>query len=684
MLGFASLLALLLASASAPASARVDTQAWFGSAYTPAAAANTLWWPWIDSYEAAMDRELGFAARRLAFSTLRVFLHTLDYELNSTQLLGAVERMLAIASRHGMRAGLVLFDSCWNTNGANATVQCVPIKGRHNGCWYESPLLSGQTSIARYQPYVEGVVRAFGNDTRVAFIEVYNEPRGPGEDFVFALRDAGFRWASALSPVAPVISCWDDSNNTEILDHHEYDTLFKTGFFPAVYANPTKGAVITEGGSRWYQPPLGGDFGSPLTVLNFLEALKLMKAAGTIGFVPGMFSNWITFVGNDNTRWHWNSPDGADEPAIPWDGWLFPDGTPVSHTEAGAARRYVTGVDEFLSFSKFLSVPPVPEDGDAFLVLAAGTAWSAPLRNGRASVGDGLFEASVWVEEGGAVSVILRAGSVPHASGRIMRAGGDEVARAGRKGLAESKSKQQQVAAPPCTAMATCTFAAQMHDTDVCPGGPPGYRDVSVENSSDPLAACAAACCAWQDCTAWIVRELQGTDGNCTDENCCWLKPGCSVTAPFTGATSAFKVVAPGPPLPGRIAGYNVTLDAASNLMTVSRDDGSGAPAATLGVFNLTTLENGLVRGAWNIVRALLETSAADGSLGIRVWFNPMLPETGFVGNASDATRVPLPLPPRLALVDKAPLAPGGMALCAGAWEARIDYASILPAATFY
>ena len=41
---------------------------------------------------------------------------------------------------------------------------------------------------------------------------------------------------------------------------------------------------------------------------------------------------WQVMVGNSNTRWHWGSPEGAAEPAIPWDGWLFPDGTPVSLT----------------------------------------------------------------------------------------------------------------------------------------------------------------------------------------------------------------------------------------------------------------------------------------------------------------------------------------------------------------
>lgn len=633
----AAALLLTLVGGSAQA-ARVDTQGMFGSAYTPSAAPNTLWWPWAQSYAAAVDRELGLLRRRLGFSVLRVFLHTLDYEYDAAQLLSAVDALLAAGARHEMRMGLVLFDSCWNTDGANASVECVPVKGRHNGCWYESPLVSGQTSLERYRPYVEDVVRTFGSDPRVAFIEIYNEPRGPGEDFVFALRDAGFRWATALSPAAPVISCWDDSNNTEVVDHHEYDTDFKSGFFPAVFSNPAKGAIVTEGGSRWFQPPFGGDFGSPLTVMNFLEALKLEKQSGAVAFVPGMMSNWISFVGNDNTRWHWGSPDGAKEPAIPWDGWLFPDGTPVSHTEAGASRRYVTGVDEFLSFSKFLTVPPVVEDGDAFLTVAAGSAWAAPLKPGLASVGDGLFEASVWVDAGGAVSLVVRAGALPAAAEggtHIERARG-APARGNKRRAAAAPLPQPQPEHPPSPLGLSaddgnCTFGARLNGTDICPGGSDLYRDFSVQDEADPLAACAAACCAWSDCTAWIVRPFSGTDRNCTNTLCCWMKPLCypGDTTPNAAATSAFKAQPPGPPLPSGVRGYNVTLDSATQRMTVLRDDGSGAPARLLGSFDLTSLENGLVLGAWNIVRVLLETSAVDNSLSIRIWFNPMFPETG-------------------------------------------------------
>ena len=41
--------------------------------------------------------------------------------------------------------------------------------------------------------------------------------------------------------------CWDDSNNTDIVDHHDYGTAFKTGWARALYSDPAKGAIVTEG-----------------------------------------------------------------------------------------------------------------------------------------------------------------------------------------------------------------------------------------------------------------------------------------------------------------------------------------------------------------------------------------------------------------------------------------------------
>lgn len=188
-----------------------------------------------------------------------------------------------------------------------------------------------------------------------------------------------------------------------------------------------------------------------------------------------------------------------------------------------------------------------------------------------------------------------------------------------------------------------------------------------------------------------MVRVLQGTDANCTDELCCWLKPGCEATTPgVEGATAGFVTQPPGPPAPDAITGYHVVVTSSpgnnDTLALYRVDDPASAPGTLLATFNLSSLENGLVLGAWNVIRVLMEDSADGTSTAISVFFNPMFPETGFVGNGTaDAAKVPLPLPPRIAVVDRATplLAPGGMAVTAGGSAARLDYVSALPASVF-
>ena len=123
---------LALSLGCAPVYARVDTRTWLGAAYAPAAAPGDLWLssPFFDAYFPSIDRELAAAARHLATSAVRVFLHTASYEAAPASMLNNVDRLLGVAATHGIRVGLVLFDSCWNTAGANASSECQPVKGR--------------------------------------------------------------------------------------------------------------------------------------------------------------------------------------------------------------------------------------------------------------------------------------------------------------------------------------------------------------------------------------------------------------------------------------------------------------------------------------------------------------------------------------------------------------------------
>jgi hypothetical protein len=668
-------LLLLPALCAGPAAARLDTSSLVGSAYAPSGASNDLWWPWYAQYAPAIDRELAAAARHLGMSTLRVFLHHKTFEANASGLLASISGFLGQASSHGFGVGLVLFDSCWGTGGANVSAQCQPTPGVHNGCWFEGPEEADKTTLARFQPYVEAVVRAFGSDARVRWIEVYNEPHGNASSFTLQLRDAAYRWALALGPAVPVMSCWDDNNNTQVVDTHQYSVAFASSWAPAVYANEGKGAVITEGGSRWYQPPFGGDYGSPLTVINFLQALRAEAAAGARPFVPGAILNWELMVGNSNTRWHWGSAPGAPEPAIPWDGWLFSDGTPVSYAEAAALRRYTTGADDFLLLEKYLTDPPVVEDGDAYLALPAGAAHAAP----SAPLAEAVVEASLWVEEGGAVALVVRGAGLRSSAG----AGAERVQRTGSAAAAAGGGKQrtQPDPAPP----APCAFDAVLNNTDACSGGPPGYRDLSVAGAASPLAACAAACCAWDACSAWVVRALAGTDGNCSDTLCCWLKPGCdaSQTRPSPGTSAAFRSSAPpGPPLPLPAAGYLLALNTSTDTLEVVRVGGGGGGSAVLGSLDLRTRRNGLVRGAWNLLRVVCQEVGGGARLRLSVFFNPTVQDAGLLGDPErDMAAVPVRIAPVLVVEDAAPLPPGGVGVLAGGREARVDYLAALPLA---
>jgi hypothetical protein len=239
-----------------------------GAEYTPWRATNQLWWHNYSQHRSDVVREVKAMREVLGFTAVRVFLHDMLWDADASGFLSNIEDFLAILEGHNMQAGFVFFDDCWAHSGANLSITCIPKKGVHNGCWVAGPQDVKRTSTERFKAYVGGVVSHFKADKRVAWWEIFNEPR-KGNMFSMSLRDAAFRFAKAANPVAPVISCWDDNNNTEVVDTHQYSDKWNQG---SVFSNPAKGGIITEGGCRWYQQDK--DHGSPLTLVNFLESIR--------------------------------------------------------------------------------------------------------------------------------------------------------------------------------------------------------------------------------------------------------------------------------------------------------------------------------------------------------------------------------------------------------------------------
>ena len=624
------------------------TEHWVGGEYTPSGASNELWLAFYPRYRAQVESDLRSFRARLGVTALRLFLHSLLYE-NTTDLLTTLDDFLGLASANGMQVGLVFFDSDWAASGASTAAECEPTPGVHNSCWMQSPQAAQRTSVDRYEPYVTGVVARFAADARVAWFEIYNEPN-MSDPFVAALRAAAYGWAKALAPLAPVLSCWDfdAAGVSDLADIHKYDTAFLQ-WRAAAYGNASAGALFTEAGCRNFQAPHAGDAGSPLAVLRFLETLRLRRDAGLEPYVPGALLAWELAVGNSNTRWHWGSLPGTPEPAIPWCGWLWPGGTPVSYTEAAALRRYTTGVDDFIFLDHFAGpvTAVIGEGNPALTLLPGGAYWAQGVR-----VGAGvLVEAAVMQDPslGGVWEVVLQA-------------------------VNASAPPQGSSAAPP-----PCNTSTLLPNTNLCPGMPGERNFILPPSEPNPAAACASACCALPGvCTAWVL--LPGTafeDKNCSCSaaapcTCCWLKPqGCRGSSPYPHCTAGLLPPPPPPPRPLTL-GYSVRVDYGALPPTLSLARQDRAQRVQLGAFPLNSIPNGVVQG-FNMLRIAL---LGNGS--IAVYFNPFFQEFGFVGNASDAGRTPHAPPPRILATDPQPLPPGGLAVLAGGVTV-VDYVSVLP-----
>ena len=173
-----------------------------------------------------------------------------------------------------------------------------------------------------------------------------------------------------------------------------YDQNF-AGWTSDIYANPQKGGVVTEGGSRWYQG-YDSDSGSTKLVMTWLYALRAAYARGEVPFVPGMILSWELNVGNSHTRWHWSTPDDTAEPTIPWDAHMHWDHTPVSYTEAALIQQYTKGTAPFYCVNTYMEQSYM-FTADNYTVIGAQQPNTplCPLDSDE-TIGDAIYELSFW------------------------------------------------------------------------------------------------------------------------------------------------------------------------------------------------------------------------------------------------------------------------------------------------
>jgi hypothetical protein len=197
-------------------------QPWLvGANYIPSDAINQLEMFQATTFNPALnDKELGMA-ESIGMNTVRVFLQDQLWQQDPEGFKQRLDAFLTIASRHGIRPILVLFDSCWDPD-PKLGPQHPPIPGVHNSGWVQSPGAEELTNPAaepKLEAYVKGIVGAFANDPRVLAWDIWNEPDNPTEQYpltphkterVDHLLPLAFAWARAEHPIQPLTSgVWD-------------------------------------------------------------------------------------------------------------------------------------------------------------------------------------------------------------------------------------------------------------------------------------------------------------------------------------------------------------------------------------------------------------------------------------------------------------------------------------------
>ncbi|MBE3108893.1 MAG: hypothetical protein IMZ46_00020, partial [Acidobacteria bacterium] len=331
-----------------------------GANYTPAYAVNQVQF-WHDFRPEVVEKELAAAREHFGISTLRVYLHNINFGEEKEVFLAHVEKFLTICDKHGIKPGFVFFDDCHREDGIFLDQPTTPVKGYHNGRWAWCPQKRERDpeNLEKFKPCVQEVIRAHRADKRVLFWEIFNEP-APGAEYSRRLSVAGYQWAKDVRPIQPVLNChhdkekggWTDTDVTDIADVHIY-TRSPFAWNRLAGVNLKKGTVFTEMGARWHAPK--GSNGEPCEVMHWLEGRRASGAS-----TPGVYLCWELMVGNSNCRWYWGTQPDSPEPTVPWCGLMWPDATPVSLAEAEAIRRYATGKPRALFFDDFQEARPMP------------------------------------------------------------------------------------------------------------------------------------------------------------------------------------------------------------------------------------------------------------------------------------------------------------------------------------
>ena len=308
-------------------------QPWLvGCNFIPSTAINQLEMFQEETFDLeTINRELGWAAG-LGYNIVRVYLHDLLWEAHTEGFVRRLDQYLDAAAGRGIRTLFTIFDDCWNAYPSLGR-QPAPIPGVHNSGWMQSPginVVNDPGEWSRLERYVTGVVKAFGQDERVAFWDLYNEPGNSKQGVAsLPLLKKAFEWARQASPSQPLSAgLWFNQtelnesllSNSDILTFHNYNDSASLELQIQELKQFDRPLVCTE----WMRRPIS-------TIATHLHIFR-REGVGCL--------HWGLVAGKTQTIFPWGSEAGSPEPKLWFHDLFRADGVPFDPTEIEMVRSH--------------------------------------------------------------------------------------------------------------------------------------------------------------------------------------------------------------------------------------------------------------------------------------------------------------------------------------------------------
>lgn len=304
-------------------------QEWMlGANFVPSTAINQLeMWQAASFDPETIDRELEYAAG-IGMNTMRVYLHSLAYKADKEGFKERVDHYLEIASGHGIKTILVFFDDVWNAS-PKIGKQPEPVPGTHNSGWVQDPGYPAsiqEENFKELEIYVKDIVTTFGEDERVLFWDLYNEPGNneKGNESLPLLKEV-FTWAREVNPSQPLsVGFW----NWDLKDLNAFQALHSDIITYHSYDDPEKHELILELLKSHGRPMVCTEYMARTRNSTFTNTLPLLNKEN-VGAI-----NWGLVNGKSNTIYAWNTPIESGEEPEEWFHDIFrQDGRPYRQEE---------------------------------------------------------------------------------------------------------------------------------------------------------------------------------------------------------------------------------------------------------------------------------------------------------------------------------------------------------------